>query len=109
MNDTTEDLVNYLFLLVIGGVVLWLVPGFFAFFAFAVTLGLVIHGVSRIWKLVKVSHASTNAKLLVLAAKLGVTDTDYEVVLREARRSQPQSWRAVEKDLKDIGFEPPER
>lgn len=102
MSDRVETLVNYLVLVTIGGVLLWYAPRAFALYAFMVTVGLIIHFMGRLWKLVRVSHAVTNAKIKVVARKVGVSDADYDAVLAEMREKEPSSWKAFERDFKDL-------
>lgn len=102
MTSTVENLVNYLVLVTIGGGLLWYGPRAFALYAFMVTVGLIIHFMGRLWKLVKVSHAVTNAKIEVVARKVGVSDADYDAVWAEMREKEPSGWKDVERDFKDL-------
>ncbi len=102
VNDRVDNLINFSIIVVIGAAILWYDARWFALYALAVTVGLIIFFTGRLWKLIRVSHAATNAKLLVLAKKLGVSDADYDAVLAEARKHDPSSWKAFEQDLKGL-------
>lgn len=102
MSTKIESLANYLVLVAIGGVLLWYAPRAFPLYAFMVTVGLIIHFTGRLWKLVRVSHAVTNAKIMVVARKVGVADADYDAILAEMREKEPSSWKAFERDFKDL-------
>jgi len=97
MSHTVESLVNYLILVAIA-VVLLVVSDirWFALYAFMVIVGLICHFTGRLWKLLHVSHAVTNGKILVLARKVGVSDADYDAVAANMRQTDP-TWATIER------------
>ena len=97
-----ESILNYLVLLVVGALIVWYDTRLFALYSFAVIVGLIIHFSGRLWKLIRVSHASNAGKLLVIAKKLGVSDSDFDHVVAESRTKDPNAWAALERDLKDL-------
>lgn len=74
----------------------------FAFYSFMVTVGLIVHVGDRLWKLIRVSHASNAAKILIIAKKVGVSDKDFDQVAADLRRSDPKAWAGIERDFRDL-------
>lgn len=98
---------NFAVIVAVAAVLVWYDMRFFAFYSFFVTVGLIIHFTGRLWKLVKVSHAATNAKILVVAQKVGVSDEDYDRIVAYARATDPEGWAVLERDAKGLGYNVP--
>ena len=97
-----ESLVNYLVLVAVAAVAVWYDLRIFALYAFMVIVGLIIYFTGRIWKLIRMSHAATNAKIAVVAKKVGVSDKDYDDVVDNMRKEHPEAWATLERDLKGL-------
>lgn len=97
-----ESLVNFLIVVAIGAALVWYDATFFAFYSFIVTVGLIIFFFGRLWTLVKVSHAATNAKILAIADKVGVTNADLDRVIANQKREAPKWHEDFERDVKNL-------
>lgn len=97
-----ESLVNFLAVVAVGAVLVWYDVRFFALYAFAVTVGLVIYFLGRLWSLVKVSTAVTNAKILAIAEKLGVSDADIDRAVAHAKAADPAGVKDLACDLRRL-------
>jgi len=100
--ERVEDLVNYSIIVLIGAAVAWYDMQWFAFYAFVVIVGLIILFTGRLWKLMRVAHASNAAKLLIIARKVGVSDKDFDRFVADLKTTEPQAWAGVERDFKDL-------
>lgn len=67
------------------------------------TIGLVILFTGRLWKQVRTSHAITQLKIMAVADKLGVSDADFEAVVKKMR-GEPASWALFKRDFRDLGI-----
>ena len=103
LNDTLENVVNYVVIVAIGAALAWYDQRLFALYAFMAIVGLLILFTGRLWKLLVVSHASTNAKLLVIAKRVGVRDADYDVLMADLRKKHAKAYGDLERAVKDIG------
>lgn len=97
-----ESLVNFLVVVAVGAALVWYDVRFFAFYSFIVTVGLIIFFSGRLWKLVNVSHAATNAKILAIAEKVGVSDADIDRVVAKEKTERPKWYEDFERDVKDL-------
>jgi hypothetical protein len=97
-----QGILVYLAAVAIASVFIWYDMRFFALYAFMVILGLILYGFDRLWKLVRVSHASNAGKIMVVAKRVGVSDADYKNVKAELRAADPQAWATVERDFKNL-------
>ena len=102
MNPDLESLLNYLIIVVVGAALVWYDMRLFALYSFMVTAGLVIHLGGRLWKLIRVSHASNAAKIMVIAKKVGVSDDDFEQIAAALQKEDPKGWASVRRDFKDL-------
>ncbi len=97
-----ESFVNLVVVVVVGAVLVWYDLRLFALYGFAVTAGLIIFFSGRLWTLVKVSHAATNAKILAIAEKVGVSDADIDRVVAKGKTEAPKWHEDFERDVKDL-------
>jgi hypothetical protein len=102
LNDRLESFISYLIVVAIGAAILWYAPRLFTLYAFMVTVGLIIHFMGRLWTLIRVSHVVTNAKIMMVARKAGVADTDFDAFVAEMREKDPKNWKAFEQDLTNL-------
>ena len=102
-SDTLEHVANYVVLVVIGLAVAWYDQRLFSVYAFMVVVGLLTLFSARLWKLIRVTHATTNAKLLIIAKRLGVRDADFDEYMAELRTTDPVAYKLLERDLRDLG------
>ena len=101
--DTLENVVNYIVLVAIGVAVAWYDQRLFTFYAFVVVVGLLILFATRLSKLIRVTHATTNAQLLIITKRLGVRDADFDVFIAELRKTDPVAYERLEQDIRDLG------
>jgi hypothetical protein len=97
-----ESFVNLAVIVVVAAVLVWYDTRFFALYGFAVTVGLIIFFSGRLWTLVKVSHAATNAKILAIAERVGVTDADIDRIVANEKSERPKWYQDFERDVKDL-------
>lgn len=90
-----ENWLLFVAIVVPGAFVAWYDSRWFAFYAFAALAALILFGFQQLWALVRVSHASTAAKILVVAKRVGVTEKDYEEISEELRTADPMLWKSM--------------
>jgi hypothetical protein len=80
----------------------WYDARLFALYAFAVVVGLMLFGFQRLWTLLRVSHASNAAKIMVVAKRVGANDEDFTEVADGLRASDPLAWASIAKAAGDL-------
>jgi hypothetical protein len=69
-----ESFVNFVVIIAIGVGLAWYDMRFFAVYALAATIGLMIYFSGRLWKLITVNQTLTNVKILAIAQKVGISE-----------------------------------
>ena len=103
MSNDLENSVNFFVIVAIGAAVAWYDERLFAVYAFMAIVGHLILFTGRIWKLLVASNASTNAKLLLIAKRVGVRDADYDVLMADLRKKHPKAYEALVRAGRDVG------
>ena len=103
LNDTLENVVNYVVIVAIGAALAWYDQRLFALYAFMAIVGLLILFTSRLGKFLVASNASTNGKLLLIAKRVGVRDADYDVLMADLRKKHPKAYEALVRAGRDVG------
>lgn len=98
-----ESFVNFVILVAVGSALAWYDMRFFAVYAFAATVGLIIYFTGRLWKLVTVNQTLTNVKILAIGQKLGVSEADFKRVLEDdLEKSSPRERKTFERYLRNL-------
>jgi hypothetical protein len=75
----------------------------FALYSFSVVVLLILGGLERLWKFMRVSHFSNAAKTLAVARRVGVSQKDFDAVVDEIKKSVPADiFKGLMKDYRDL-------
>jgi hypothetical protein len=101
--EIVENVVIFSVIVGAGAALIWYDPRLFALYAFAMTVGLIIFVLSRLWKLIAVFEWSTTVKILTLAKIMGATEADFhEVMKEEDKRLSPAERKAFERYIRTL-------
>jgi hypothetical protein len=97
-----ETFAHFAIPVAVGAAVAWYDMRFFAVYAFAATVGLIIYGLDRLWKLITVHQTMTSFKILAIMEKVGVAEADVKRAMMNEQDKYPKDYGRFEEIFRNL-------